>query len=102
MIVDCGGGTVDLTTHKLLDDDKLEEITVRKGDFCGGSFVDQEFLNFIGQKVGNSALEAIRKDYSSQLQYLVQEFCRRVKIPFNGKESDFTPVELNLKGEMYN
>ncbi|PKK80607.1 hypothetical protein RhiirC2_767860 [Rhizophagus irregularis] len=40
-----------------------------------------------GQKVGNLALEVVKKDYSSQLQYLVQEFCRRVKIPFNGKES---------------
>jgi hypothetical protein len=48
MIVDCGSGTVDLT--------------ICKGDFCGGSFVDQEFLNFISQKVGNLALEAVRKD----------------------------------------
>jgi len=100
MIVDCGGGTVDLTTHRLLEDDKLDEIVVRKGDSCGGSFVDEEFLSFIGKKVGNSALEEFRKDHYGQLQYLVQEFCRRVKIPFTGKRLDYTtPAELNLKGK---
>jgi len=103
MIVDCGGGTVDLTTHRLLKDDKVDEIIVRKGDSCGGSFVDEEFLSFIGQKIGNSALEEFRKDHYSQLQYLVQEFCRRVKIPFTGKKLDYTtPVEFHLKGKKKN
>ncbi|CAB4490711.1 unnamed protein product [Rhizophagus irregularis] len=35
MVVDCGSGTVDLTTCKLLVDNKLSEITERTGDFCG-------------------------------------------------------------------
>ncbi|CAB4473679.1 unnamed protein product [Rhizophagus irregularis] len=47
MVVDCGGGTVDLTTRKLLQDNKLSEITERTGDFCGGSYVDREFLKFL-------------------------------------------------------
>jgi len=46
MVVDCGGGTVDLTTRQLLDCDKLSEITERTGDSCGSSFVDQEFIKF--------------------------------------------------------
>ncbi|CAG8602668.1 16304_t:CDS:2 [Funneliformis mosseae] len=50
MVVDCGGGTVDLTTRKLLNDEKLSEITERTGDFCGGTYVDREFLKFLGLK----------------------------------------------------
>ncbi|CAG8530125.1 7179_t:CDS:2 [Gigaspora margarita] len=38
LIVDCGGGTVDLTTRKLLK---------RAGDFCGSTFIDKEFLKFL-------------------------------------------------------
>ncbi|CAB5381347.1 unnamed protein product [Rhizophagus irregularis] len=46
MIVDCGGGTVDLTTRKLIDNKRLGEITERIGDFCGSTFIDNEFVNF--------------------------------------------------------
>ncbi len=44
MIVDCGGGTIDLTTRQLLFDNALGEITERTGDYCGSSYVDQEFI----------------------------------------------------------
>ncbi|CAB4473682.1 unnamed protein product [Rhizophagus irregularis] len=37
MVVDCGGGTVDLTTRKLLRDNKLSEITERTGAIVRGA-----------------------------------------------------------------
>src|SRR6266498_3232164 len=101
MIVDCGGGTVDLTTRKLLENEKLDEITEREGDYCGGSFVDEEFLKFIGKKVGKSALDMVREKHYGQLQYMVQEFCRRIKIQFTGQEgSRSQPPELDLNGNV--
>ena len=101
IIVDCGGGTVDLTTRKLLENEKLDETTEREGDYCGGSFVDEEFLKFIGKKVGKSALNMVRENYYGQLQYMVQEFCRRVKIQFTGQEgSNFQSPELDLNGNV--
>ncbi|CAB4434885.1 unnamed protein product [Rhizophagus irregularis] len=75
MVVDCGGGTVDLTTRKLLEGNKLGEKIKRKGGYCGGSFVDDEFIEFIS----------------------LQEFCRRIKFPFTGKEADFKPFNLDLE-----
>ncbi|CAJ0750341.1 9258_t:CDS:2, partial [Entrophospora sp. SA101] len=44
MVVDCGGGTVDLTVRKLLSKNKLSEITERSGDLCGSTYVDDEFI----------------------------------------------------------
>ncbi|RIB08541.1 hypothetical protein C2G38_2110890 [Gigaspora rosea] len=97
MVVDCGGGTVDLTTRKLLTGKKLSEITEREGDYCGGSYVDQEFLKFLGRKVGSSAIDLVKQNHYGQLQYMVQEFCRKIKIPFTGDEAEFKPVELDLE-----
>ena len=97
MVVDCGGGTVDLTTRKLLAPEKLGEITERKGDYCGGSFVDEEFLRFLGRKVGQNAIKMLTDNHYSQLQYMVQEFCRRVKSPFKGQQKN-VQHDLDLDG----
>ncbi|PKC14288.1 hypothetical protein RhiirA5_350526 [Rhizophagus irregularis] len=97
MVVDCGGGTVDLTTRKLLEGNKLGEKIKRKGGYCGGSFVDDEFIEFISRKVGHSAIKLLKENNYGQLQYIVQEFCRRIKFPFTGKEADFKPFNLDLE-----
>ncbi|CAG8445838.1 3628_t:CDS:2 [Acaulospora morrowiae] len=97
MVVDCGGGTVDLTTRKLLAGGKLSEITERTGDYCGGSFVDREFLKFLGKKVGDSAIKLVEENHYGQLQYMVQEFCRRVKIPFTGNPDVYKSFELDIE-----
>src|SRR3954466_10213118 len=98
MIVDCGGGTVDLTTRKLLEDQKLGEITEAKGYYYGGSFVDDKFIEFLSSKVGPSAVDQLREKNYSRLQYMVQEFCRRVKFPFNGQKENFKQFVLDLEG----
>ena len=49
MVVDCGGGTVDLTVHELLeleDYDQLIEITGRTGGYCGSCYIDQAFIKY--------------------------------------------------------
>ncbi|RIA78874.1 hypothetical protein C1645_882964 [Glomus cerebriforme] len=84
MIVDCSGGTVDLTTRELLEDDQLSKLTERTRYYCGSCFIDQAFLKFLGEIVGKAAIESIKKHHYCQLQYIVQEFCNEVKIPFTG------------------
>ncbi|CAI2192069.1 14405_t:CDS:2, partial [Funneliformis geosporum] len=96
MIVDCGGGTVDITTLELLENNKLSERTIRGGDYCGSTFVDQKFLEFIGKMTGPFAIEQMKEHHYAQLQYIVQEFCRFAKFKFTGEESVFEPFELDL------
>ncbi|CAG8612600.1 5873_t:CDS:2, partial [Rhizophagus irregularis] len=74
LVADCGGGTVDLTLRKLLPENKLSEITERVGDLCGSTFVDKEFLHWLGRKVGFQALAKLKTDNYGQMQYLVQRF----------------------------
>ncbi|CAG8681881.1 16539_t:CDS:10, partial [Acaulospora morrowiae] len=97
MIVDCGGGTVDLTTRTLLPAMKLSEITERSGDLCGSSYVDREFLKFLGKKLGYAAMKKLKENHYGQMQYLVQQFCSRVKFSFNGNPNEFTTKELDME-----
>src|SRR3954470_2067553 len=91
MIVDCGGGTVDLTTRKLngIKPLQLGEVTERIGDFCGSTFIDKEFVKFLREKLGTRAIDLLIEKHYGQYQYMVQEFCRRVKIPFTGNNTRF-------------
>ncbi|GBC01487.1 hypothetical protein RclHR1_04200005 [Rhizophagus clarus] len=89
MIVDCGGGTVDLTTRKLVGKNQLGEVTARAGDYCGSSFIDDAFLKHIGKIVGNSTIDKLRDKKSKSLQRMVDHFCRKAKFPFTGEDTDF-------------
>ncbi|RIA97904.1 hypothetical protein C1645_751117 [Glomus cerebriforme] len=97
MVVDCGGGTVDLTTRKLLKDNKLSEITERTGDFCGGSYVDREFLKFLGRKLGESTINLLKENNYGQMQYMIQQFCQKLKFHFTGDRSDFNTFEFDIE-----
>ncbi|GBB86774.1 hypothetical protein RclHR1_01320009 [Rhizophagus clarus] len=97
LIVDCGGGTVDLTTRQLLENDKLGEKTIRDCGFCGGVYVDKGFLVFIGGKIGHQALRLLQENHYGQLQYMVQEFCRKVKLLFTGVKEEYKTFELDLE-----
>src|SRR6266536_2540639 len=96
MIVDCGGGTVDLTTRKLINDDQLGEITERAGDFCGSTFIDVEFIKYLRKTLGEEAMELLRNNNYEQMQYLIQQFCKSGKIPFTGDDPDFV-YELDIQ-----
>src|SRR6266498_1592504 len=96
MIVDCGGGTVDLTTRKILGENRLGEVTERAGDYCGSSFIDEAFLKHLEKIVGKSTIDTLRDKKSKSLQYMVQHFCRRAKFQFTGEDPDFN-YELDVE-----
>ncbi|CAG8565197.1 9926_t:CDS:2 [Ambispora gerdemannii] len=97
LIVDCGGGTVDLTVRILLSDDQIGEATERSGDFCGSTYVDKEFLKYLESKVGEDAMKMLRDKHYGQLHYMIHQFCERVKIPFTGEYSEFKTYELDIE-----
>ncbi|RIA87548.1 hypothetical protein C1645_854353 [Glomus cerebriforme] len=96
MIVDCGGGTVDLTARKLINDKQLGEITERSGDFCGSTFIDKEFIKYLGKILGEEPMGLLEENNYGQLQYLIQQFCKYGKIPFTGDDPEFL-YELDIQ-----
>ncbi|CAM6092452.1 unnamed protein product [Calypogeia fissa] len=53
LVVDAGGGTVDLVVHELVDDSglRLREVTTSTRDLCGGTFVDIAFMDYLAAKI---------------------------------------------------
>ncbi|CAG8475320.1 4773_t:CDS:2, partial [Racocetra fulgida] len=97
-VVDCGGGTVDLTMRTIQPGKKLKEETERSGDLCGSTYVDQEFIDFMGRIVGFTALQRLKSYAYGDLQKLVHRFfCETVKLPFNGDREKFESIELDLE-----
>ncbi|CAG8657378.1 4405_t:CDS:2 [Cetraspora pellucida] len=98
LVVDCGGGTVDLTMRTIQSGKKLKEETERTGDLCGSTYVDQEFIDFMGRTVGFTALQRLRSYAYGDLQKLVHRFfCENVKLPFTGDPDEFETIELDLE-----
>ncbi|MCO5548964.1 hypothetical protein L7F22_002428 [Adiantum nelumboides] len=56
LVVDVGGGTIDLVVHRKADNDpksfKVDEVVGSYGDTGGGTFVDAEFLQHLCSKIG--------------------------------------------------
>lgn len=44
MVVDSGEGIVNITIHKI-EKGKLKEVTVRSGDVCGSTTLDDKFFS---------------------------------------------------------
>ncbi|CAG8657950.1 14363_t:CDS:2, partial [Cetraspora pellucida] len=98
LVVDCGGGTVDLTVRRLLQGGRIAETTERTGDFCGGTYVDDEFIKFLEEKAGKSAVKMLKEKHYDQVNYLVHKFfCPEIKIPFSGKKNDFKTIEFDIE-----
>ncbi|PKY39922.1 actin-like ATPase domain-containing protein [Rhizophagus irregularis] len=114
MIVDCGGGTVDLTTHrlienkqltgdgtvdltiqKLIENKQLTEVTERIGDFCGSTFIDNKFIEFLREKLGTDAMDELIENNYGQYQLLVQEFCQSIKKRFAGNKEFFYELDID-------
>ncbi|EXX67980.1 uncharacterized protein OCT59_029993 [Rhizophagus irregularis] len=97
LVVDCGGGTVDLTIRKLLSKDELGEVTIRTGGLCGSTYIDQEFIKFLERKLGKSAINSLKEHHYGQYRLLIHEFCKNAKLPFTGVEEEYKAYELDIK-----
>ena len=90
MVLDCGGGTVDITIHKLLSDPEekflCEELLPSSGGCEWGSkYVDIYFEEFLKEFFGDSLYDAYirnaikRLDILKHFEMLKRKFCPGVE-----------------------
>lgn len=76
LLIDIGGGTVDIVAHKKLIHDKVEELCSASGNHCGGTRIDQKFMQIIETIVGENVMKGLKTEYA--LDHL--EFIRKLEI----------------------
>ncbi|KAH3713377.1 heat shock 70 kDa protein 12A-like [Dreissena polymorpha] len=74
IVLDSGGGTIDITVHEVCFDGKLKEIYKATGGAWGGTMVDKEFLDFIAELTGKDLLQRFKKDHMEDYLDLLRDF----------------------------
>ncbi|KAK3611842.1 hypothetical protein CHS0354_040516 [Potamilus streckersoni] len=74
ILVDAGGGTIDIIAHEVMSDGSLNEIYRSNGGAWGGTEVDKEYLSFLKDLVGTSVFENFKKNHMDDYLYLCREF----------------------------
>ncbi|CAG0883187.1 unnamed protein product [Cyprideis torosa] len=75
MIVDCGGGTVDITVHEIVDvKGNLKEIHKASGGACGSIYVDVEFIRLLERIFGQRFMSEFRRNRAGGFIDLMNSF----------------------------
>jgi|JFJP01.1.fsa_nt_gi Molecular chaperone len=103
MIVDCGGGTVDITVHKVvqvrdgLKDVALDEIVTGTGGAFGSTYVDDSFLDYLADKLTEKAIEQFQEKEPLDYLKMIEEW-ERTKCAFDPEKSgDIIYFPLGVK-----
>uniref|UniRef100_W5L047 Heat shock 70 kDa protein 12A-like n=1 Tax=Astyanax mexicanus TaxID=7994 RepID=W5L047_ASTMX len=94
MVVDCGGGTIDITVHEVVQGGCLKELHRVSGSDMGGQTVDKNFKTFLRELFSRKVFDKFEENHPSELQRLMYDFsiCKRcegnvfVQCPINLKE----------------
>jgi hypothetical protein len=73
MVLDCGGGTVDITMHRSLSKEpfRLQELARPEGGDWGSMYVDEEFGAFLSDLLGTGRFADLKKT-PSYLELMVR------------------------------
>ncbi|XP_076100918.1 heat shock 70 kDa protein 12A-like [Mytilus galloprovincialis] len=74
MVVDLGGGTADLTVHEKLEGGHLKELCHASGGDCGGTSVDNAFIQMMVKILGAPMINLLKQEDPSAYLDLLREF----------------------------
>ncbi|KAK4237432.1 hypothetical protein C8A03DRAFT_34593 [Achaetomium macrosporum] len=91
VVVDCGGGTVDLISYEVTSTAPMavKECVKGQGGLCGAAvFIDEAFLALLVQKFGQTAWDKMKAQ--SRQRLLHDEWEHGIKPAFDGRERTWT------------
>ncbi|XP_056245655.1 heat shock 70 kDa protein 12A-like [Seriola aureovittata] len=74
IVVDCGGGTVDISVHEVLYGGALKQLHKACGNNMGGQTVDEKFKDFLKEIFLDDLWDEYEKSYPSELQRIMYDF----------------------------
>ncbi|VDI34561.1 Hypothetical predicted protein, partial [Mytilus galloprovincialis] len=92
MVVDLGGGTIDVTVHEKLPNGTLKEVTKASGNGCGGTSVDDAFIQLFVRIFGGPLLNSLKSESPDSYLYLLRsiENVKRVFQPTQTRKVNLT------------
>ncbi|XP_060556289.1 heat shock 70 kDa protein 12A-like [Ruditapes philippinarum] len=102
IVLDAGGGTMDVTVHEAGRDNTLREVKAASGGDWGGIIVDKEFENLLTRMVGQYVFEQFKlkeKEDWLDMQREIESKKRKPNMDSAGKLGMRFPVSLN---DLYN
>ncbi|XP_052790419.1 heat shock 70 kDa protein 12A-like [Mya arenaria] len=74
MVLDAGGGTVDITVHEIVSENTVRELHKASGGAWGGIKVDEEFEKLIDELIGPGSVDDLKRESMEEYLDLTQEF----------------------------
>ncbi|XP_053372695.1 heat shock 70 kDa protein 12B-like [Mercenaria mercenaria] len=74
MVLDAGGGTIDITVHEVQSQYTLQEVRAANGGDWGGIMVDKAFEKFLCDLVGKTVFQAFKESETEDWIYMIREF----------------------------
>ncbi|XP_033731577.1 heat shock 70 kDa protein 12A-like [Pecten maximus] len=78
LIMDLGGGTIDITAHEVLEDGHFKEIIEPTGVSWGSRMVKEEFTRFLQRLCGQDVLSELQRNTSADWPAIIVEFERKM------------------------
>ncbi|XP_035759161.1 heat shock 70 kDa protein 12A-like isoform X2 [Egretta garzetta] len=74
IVVDCGGGTIDITVHEIQENHCLKELHKASGGGWGGNRVDENFTDFLKEIFDDGVWDEYVKNHPTELQQMMYNF----------------------------
>jgi molecular chaperone DnaK (HSP70) len=102
LVADIGGGTADIVVQEVVSVEKssyrVKEVTTSSGGLCGGTYVDQRFMEFLHTKIGPGLQAAIFKH--PNLYALLIKIWEAEKVGFGEHTNLGSSTDINLPSKL--
>ncbi|KAG9254232.1 uncharacterized protein F5Z01DRAFT_122594 [Emericellopsis atlantica] len=100
LIVDCGGGTVDLIAYEVEDESPftVAECTAGSGDSCGSTALNRNFSNILRTKIRKMKLADGSKTAGRVYAKCIMDFENRIKADFRNNGQKWA-VDVGIEAE---
>uniref|UniRef100_A0A8C4VI29 Heat shock 70 kDa protein 12A n=1 Tax=Gopherus evgoodei TaxID=1825980 RepID=A0A8C4VI29_9SAUR len=74
VVVDCGGGTIDITVHEIQENHSLKELHKASGGGWGGNTVDENFKEFLKEIFQDGVWEEYAQNHPAECHQMMYNF----------------------------
>uniref|UniRef100_A0A452HY50 Heat shock protein family A (Hsp70) member 12A n=1 Tax=Gopherus agassizii TaxID=38772 RepID=A0A452HY50_9SAUR len=74
VVVDCGGGTIDITVHEIQENHSLKELHKASGGGWGGNTVDENFKEFLKEIFQDGVWEEYVQNHPAECHQMMYNF----------------------------